>query len=175
MKKPKMITREQTEAIAARLSKRDRLLFRLCCETGLRISDALAIKAAYASKIMYIKEQKTGKHKIIELSDELLKELEPYKRAAERPYVDRERKLFTCHRTTYHRHLKNVAKALEIDFSSHSTRKFYAMQKFLETGDIFEVQKSLNHRYVTETCNYLDINFNEMIKSATDREQLQKK
>jgi len=169
MKKPKMITKAQSEAIAARLNLRDRNIWRLCCETGLRISDVLNLKAAYVSKIMYVTEKKTGKTKIIELSDSLLHDLQ--KNRKNDKFLDRAEWLFKSprdakkhlNRSTYHRRLKRACEGLKIECSAHSTRKLYAMEKFYETKNIFDVQKLLNHKYITTTADYLDINLSELI------------
>jgi integrase len=137
----------------------------------LRISDILNIKAKYINKTIYIKEQKTKKHKIVELSDELYERLKPiadYNDHSATKYVFKSpsKPQKHLHRTTYHRHLKQAAKALKINFSAHSTRKLYAMNIFESTKNIFEVQKALNHKYVTTTAAYLDIDINALIAGA---------
>jgi integrase len=180
MKKPKMITREQAEQIMSQLSKRDRQIFRLSLETGLRISDVLNLKARHINKIMYVKEQKTGKERAVELSDELYNELEKYKydRFGSQNQIvilaDSEKWLFKSprgtgrhlHRSSYHRSLKSAGKALKIDFSAHSTRKLYAAELFRAKKSIFEVQKALNHKYVNTTAKYLDLDLEAVLSQA---------
>jgi site-specific recombinase XerC len=79
----------------------------------------------------------------------------------------------SIHRSTYHRHLKKVCENLNIDFSAHSTRKFFAQELYKKTGDIFEVQKQLNHKFIADTCLYLDLDFEQLLRAATDPKVLQ--
>ena len=180
MNKPKMITKAEAEQIMSQLDRRDRQIFRLSLETGLRISDVLKLKARYVNKIMYVTEQKTGKERAVELSDELLRELEPYK--YERYGFENQIVLLTgfdewlfksprnkkkhLHRSTYHRRLKKASKALKIDVSAHSTRKLYALEKFRETKSVGEVQKALKHKYINTTAKYLDIDLEAALTQA---------
>jgi integrase len=179
--RPKMLKNENIEKILLHLDGQDKLIFRLSLESGLRISDVLNLRAWYLDKIIYVQEQKTGKHRIIELSDELWERLKPIKERATRTS---DKKLYAfksprndykpVHRSTYHRHLKSVCKLLKIDFSAHSTRKLYAYNNLQSTKDIFEVQKNLNHKYVADTCRYLDLDYEKMIKDATNAILLKK-
>jgi integrase len=172
MNKPKSITTDVANRIRQQLSHQNRLIFDFSIETGLRISDVLHIKARdlpQKGNIFYIKENKTKKHKIIELSDELLAKVKHLWNPTRGRYAFNSPRTFykPLHRSTYHRHLKKACKALQIDFSAHSTRKLYALNIFERTGSIFEVQKALNHKYVTTTCDYLDINLNELVQRRT--------
>jgi site-specific recombinase XerC len=65
-------------------------------------------------------------------------------------------------RSTYHRRLKRAANVLNIHVSAHSARKFYAQQLFKATGDIFEVQKDFQHKFIADTCRYLDIDYEKL-------------
>lgn len=166
--KPQTIKTEDVEKIKARLSRRDRNIFWLSCETGLRIGDVLNLKAYYVGKIMYVQELKTGKWRSVEISDELLHELTKYKPDLK----DRHKWLFGSprspdkhlHRTTYHRHLKNVCNELKINFSAHSARKYYAQELFKRNYSLDEVQKALNHKYISTTLEYLDIDTKALLE-----------
>jgi hypothetical protein len=39
---------------------------------------------------------------------------------------------------------------------------------------IFEVQKQLNHKFIADTCLYLDLNFEDVLRAATNPNMLQK-
>jgi integrase len=180
MKKPKMITKAEAEQIMLRLDERDRQIFRLSVETGLRISDVLKLKARQVDKIIYVQEQKTGKFRAVEITDELLAELEPKKyehyglRREIKLLCDTDKWLFRSprdakkhlHRSTYHRRLKRACKVLKIECSAHSTRKLYAVNLFRATKSIFEVQKALNHKYINTTAKYLDIDMEASLNQA---------
>jgi len=132
---------------------------------------------------MTVQETKTGKFRIVELSDELFRELEPKKYDHYGSWnqikilADSEKWLFRSlrsankplHRSTYHRKLKRAATALKIDVSAHSARKLYAVELFRATKSIFDVQKALNHKYVNTTAKYLDIDLEATLnQAATD-------
>jgi integrase len=175
MKKAKLITNEEADRILSHMTnQQDKLIFRISIETGLRISDILNLRAWYLERIMYVCEKKTGKIRIVELSAELMEELQPIKDCAVRNY-DKERYAFLStreglngaqrhlHRTTYHRRLKRAAKHAQIECSAHSGRKLYAGNIFNGTKSLPEVQKALNHKYVTTTATYLGIDLEKLI------------
>jgi len=175
-----MITNDEAKRIVAALPRLHRDIFRFCCETGVRISDALALPAYAVGKITYIPEKKTGKMKIATLSDELLADLANKKfdyfliDGRMVPILNRSKLLFPgrrsderpLHRSTYHRALKRASAATGIAFSAHSTRKLYAWNVFEATKDIFEVQKALNHKYVTTTADYLGVDLRGLVNRA---------
>jgi integrase len=120
---------------------------------------------------MYIKESKTKKHKIVELSDELYERLK-YLWHPNRDYYafTSRRSLYEpIHRVTYHRHLKIAATATQRACSAHSTRKLYAQNIFQRTKNIFDVQKALQHKYITTTAAYLDIDLVALIAGEADK------
>jgi len=162
------------------LNQQDKLIFRLSIETGLRISDVLNLRRIDLGRVITLREQKTQKLRTVELSDALLNDLVSYWgswydikssdmlfRSSRKPSVS------VC-RSGYHRRLKKASRATGIDFSAHSTRKLFAQELMSSTGDIFLVQKALNHKFLTDTCNYLDINLTEIIKQATKQRELPK-
>ncbi len=165
MNKPRSITHDEALRIREYLTGQDKLIFDFGIETGLRISDILKIKARYIDKIMYVKESKTKKRKIVEISDDLFLRLKPLMDYDRRVYAfgSPRTRLEPLHRSTYHLHLKKACEALSVNFSAHSTRKLYALNIFKETRDIFAVQKALNHKYVTTTCSYLDIDLGKLV------------
>ena len=167
MNKPKSITQDDAILIRHHLTGQDRLIFDFAVETGLRISDILNIRRNQIRKIMTIKESKTNKLKTVEISDGLLLCL-PNHDFDDRLYLfSSPRSAFKpLHRSTYHRHIKKLSEWLKIDFSAHSMRKFYALNIFYTTEDIFAAQKALNHKYITTTCSYLDIDLNALLKTV---------
>ena len=123
---------------------------------------------------MYVKEQKTKKHRVIELTDELWERLEPLadhndSRASKYAFKSLYKHEKHIHRSSYHRRLKNACRVLKIDFSAHSTRKLYARNIFDKTKNIFAVQEALNHKYVTTTAAYLDIDIMGLIATAVQQ------
>ena len=170
IKKPRTISNEEAKIIRKHLNHQDKLIFDLSIETGLRISDILKLKKREICKIMYIRESKTKKHKIIELSEQLYERLKTLKNdssnyAFNSPILSDKH----LHRVTYHRHLKFAARATGIACSAHSTRKLYAWNIFERNKNIFEVQKALNHKYITTTAAYLDIDLAGLIRDTVQQ------
>lgn len=132
----------------------------------MRISDILAFREKDIAQVMYVHETKTKKFKIVKYSDELYSRLSRLGSESDSHAFKSLRKPEThiC-RSAYHRRLKNASKALKIDFSAHSTRKLYAQNVFDLRNDIFDVQKALNHEYITTTAGYLDIDIVQLINS----------
>lgn len=168
-----MISNEEAEKVRGRLYGQDKLIFDISCETGLRISDILNIKKREINKIMYIREAKTKKHKIIEFSDKLYKRLKAYEDhnadVANYAFYSTRKPQRHIHRSTYHRHLKKAIQGTQIDCSAHSTRKLYAMNIFERDKNIFDVQKALNHKYITTTATYLGLDLAQLIREAAER------
>jgi integrase len=116
VKKPKTITQRQADELHKYLpTEQDRIITEFAIETGLRISDILNLKAWDLDKIIYVREQKTNKHRAVEIRDELYKKLLPIKNSALKNNdrlkyafygVRNARKHYD--RTTYHRHLKRA-------------------------------------------------------------------
>jgi len=174
LNKASSITNEQADAILRKLAHEERLIFRIAVETGLRITDILQLKASALSKYIHVVERKTKKLRTVELSDELLNDLVKhrglwYDKPIQWLFKGRRDVLKPYNRMTYHRRLKQAARALQIDFSAHSMRKLYAQNIFERTGDIFAVQKALNHKYVTVTATYLGIDIQALLLSAINQ------
>jgi integrase len=176
--KPKSITNEQAaEIINVLPARQDKLIFQLAVESGLRISDILKLRVQNIRKNpLEIYESKSKRSRLITISGELHERLKAPHRFSfvfgyAHDFVFKGIRKPDKHynRVTYHRHLKNVCKALKIDFSAHSTRKLYAQNIFSETKDIFEVQKALNHKYVTTTATYLDIDITKLLAEVVPK------
>jgi integrase len=175
--RPKSITNEQAAAIASKLELKDRLIFQLAIETGIRISDLVRLRVSDVHRNpLEVYESKSKRVRLIDITERLqnaLKEYAPYRMSF--PHGNSSNFVFKgirshlkpYSRMTYHRRLKKASQALKIEFSAHSARKLYARNVFERTGDIFAVQQALHHRYVQTTCTYLDIDLTELIKAAT--------
>jgi len=136
----------------------------------LRISDILAIKSDEIAKVMNVYERKTRKFKKITLSDDLWGKIRPkIFNTSNFAFASKKTPHKHISRITYHRHLKRACEAARSDCSAHSTRKLYARNIFERTGSIEAVQKALNHKYITTTAAYLDIDVNQLVREATER------
>lgn len=62
----------------------------------------------------------------------------------------------------------------EIDCSAHSARKLYAHNIYAKNYDIYEVQKALNHKYISTTATYMGLDLQELIRNALQHKYPQK-
>jgi integrase len=164
------------------LNPRDRDIFRIGFESGLRISDILNLRICDVQKNpLEIWESKTKKLRFIKISDDLHRHLtQKYKMRRSFGFDNALECVFRgdrgtgrpIHRASYHKRLKSVSRALRIDFSSHSARKLYAKNLFDEKKSILEVQKALNHKFLTTTATYLDMDADAALSQAEREEGL---
>lgn len=134
---------------------------RLACEvslaTGLRIGDVLNLKTdkVQNSARFTIKEQKTGKSRLVYLPAKLRDEL---LRSSGRYFCFEHRLDPKKHRTrqAVFKDLRRSAKAFRISahVSPHSMRKAYAVDYFKRNGSLKKVQKLLNHSSEAVTMLY---------------------
>lgn len=174
MKKPGTITQEDAVKIMHLLEPRDRDIFWISIETGLRIGDILKLTISDVQhNPLNIYESKSKRRRFIEISDELHQHLrKQYKYSGWLSDKNSQRLCFltnrgtmkAINRSTYYRRLKRASKALKINFSAHSGRKLYAMNIFKRSKSVPAVQNALNHRFITTTATYLDIDIEKMLR-----------
>jgi len=153
----------------------DRQIWELMCETGARISDILALtRHAVRQQPLTLYEQKTRKKRSVRLSDELHTNLAWW--YAPIPGISNDNGLAfysprsmdkPLNRSTYYRRLQKACKTAQTRASAHSARKLYARRVYEATGDIRAVQDALQHRYLTTTATYLDIDIDKLILDTT--------
>lgn len=177
----------EAERLIARMNKQDALITRLSIETGLRTSDALRIKrhnlarGLNGKRFVNMQEQKTKKIKISEISESLYTDLIFYHGAHHNTF-DTGSPIFTdrhnagyanprkpIERTTYYKRVQRYGKEIGIRVSPHSFRKLYAQNLWRETHNIFTIQKAMNHKYITTTATYLDIDVNVLIQGELSK------
>lgn len=148
-----MLERE-VELVLGLLTYENRLVMRLLLHTGLRISDALALKPEQLKPNFWVTEQKTGKRRQVGIPEPLLSDLkaaagehwvfpgaDPWKhRTRQAVWKDVKRAAAACRLT------QNVA--------PHSARKVYAVELLHRYGDIDRVRRALNHGGVEVTLIY---------------------
>lgn len=123
---------------------------RIIADTGLRISDVLALRIYQIRRTMWISETKTGKRRKIRLM--------PATVAAARLYAQGRRagcRLIDADRSTIYRTISITAQALGMRrVSAHSLRKYYAV-KYCKKHGISATQRELQHRDVLTTMLYV--------------------
>jgi len=131
----------------------------------------LNLKIGELGKVMNVRERKTGKNKCVAVSEGLAKRLDVLKHGylaspSEYAFLSTRKPHAHINRSTYHRHLKNAARGTQIECSAHSTRKLYAHNIYDEHKNIYEVQKALNHKYITTTAVYMGLDIMQLIRDA---------
>ena len=141
--------------ILATLTRENRLAVIVSLTTGLRISDVLNLRTEQLSNRFTITEQKTLKHKLVVLSDGLLDEL---LKVAGKIYVFEHRLDARKHRTrqAVYKDIKRAARAFRIDLnvSTHTARKIYAVKQYKRTCSLNRVRSLLNHSSEAVTMIY---------------------
>lgn len=143
--------------ILASLSPENRLACEISLATGLRINDVLALTPQKVRKQRFtIREEKTGKTRLIRLPTELVKRALA---CAGQHYVFEGRLNGRTHRTrqAVYKDLKKACKnfGLKPNIAPHSIRKIYAVDEFEKGGcNLKRVQKLLNHTSESVTMLY---------------------
>ena len=151
---------KEVEQVLDLLTVENRLVMRVLLHTGVRISDALALRAGQLRPNFWITEQKTGKRRQIGLPEPLLSDLRESAGGAAAPP---EAYVFPGAKPGQHRtrqavwkDVKRAAQAarLTVNAAPHSARKVYAVELLRKYGDIDRVRRSLNHGGIEVTLIY---------------------
>lgn len=134
----------------------NRLVCRVCLQTGLRVGDVLSLTPAQiATDRLSVVESKTGKRRTVRLSAALLAEL---RAQSGEHWVFAGRNDPRKHRTrqAVWSDMVRAARALRLkpQATPHSTRKDYAVRKYHACGNIDTVRKALNHDNSVVTMLY---------------------
>ncbi|MDG7045173.1 MAG: tyrosine-type recombinase/integrase [Nitrososphaerota archaeon] len=154
---------------------RDLALFTLGINTNLRASDLLGITAGQVRNLkpmdeLTLKEQKTGKHRRINLNKACVEAIQALLES--RPYQDEE-PLFYGQRGTLtvpsvNRLVKQWCKAINLqgNYGSHTLRKTWGYHQRVTFGQgIAELMVCFNHSSQRQTLDYLCVQSDE-IKSV---------
>lgn len=151
------LVRREMEHVFAALTPANRLVCRVCVDTGLRVGDVVQLRTEQLAPQFWIQEQKTKKRRRVNLTSGLLKALQAQ---AGETWVFPSPKDQRRHRTrqaVWH-DVKRACKAFRLpqNVSPHSLRKVYAV-KLLERckGNTARVQRALNHSDMATTMIYV--------------------
>lgn len=153
--KSEFVEPELFEHLMWALTPENRLVCRVCMQTGLRVGDVVALRSDALKKSMTVTEQKTGKKKRVTLPAALLRELQAQ---SGKFYVFEHRTDERRHRTrqAVYADIKRAAKAFRLkeNLTPHSLRKIYAVKIYQRTGDLEKVREALNHDSDSVTMIY---------------------
>ena len=140
------------------LTEPNALVIETCLQTGLRVSDVLALTRADLAKgqRFTVTECKTGKRRRVYIGKKLYSRL--LAQCGKKwvfPSVRTERKHRT--RQAVWADVKRAAKALRLagNVAPHSARKSFACGEYARSHDLSAVQRKLNHAHIETTVLYL--------------------
>lgn len=150
------LMRREMEHVLAALTPANRLVCRVCAETGLRVGDVVALRTAQLAPQFWVTEQKTGKRRRVNLRRELLDRLRA--QAGETWVFEgaRDRRKHRSRQAVW-RDVKRAARAFRLpqNVAVHSLRKLYAVEQVEHNrGNYARVQKLLNHADISTTMIY---------------------
>lgn len=124
------------------------LAVRISADTGLRISDILAIRSGDLAPVMLVTERKTGKSRRVRLRPATLKAAKAYAAHG----CDH---LIPHAPSTIYRQIRRAAAELGMEHvSMHSIRKLYARQ-YCRAHGLAATQRELQHDYLSTTMLYV--------------------
>lgn len=163
---------KKVKNVLSRQSQRDLLLFTLGINSGLRISDILALNVGDVRMKSYIQliEKKTGKTKKIPINEKLKPMLETFtqKREHNEP-------LFL---TSFNNRLNRIAAytiikeacataGIEAHIGTHTMRKTFGYHHYKKFKDLALLQKIFNHSSPQVTLRYIGIEQDQIESSYT--------
>ena len=169
IRKKEDITR--IEDFLAGTSKRNRLLFVFGINTGLRVSDILALNIGDVKdkNSITIREKKTGKYKKIPLNNKLKELIAKYLKDI---HVSRlNTPLFVgdkgsrMHRSIVYRFLNEAVDTLKLEvgaIGTHTMRKTFGYHHYKKFNDVALLQRILNHSSPSITLRYIGISQEEI-------------
>ena len=149
------LLRREMEHVLAALTPSNRLVCRVCLQTGLRVGDVVSLKTRDLKGQFWIVEAKTKKRRRVNLPRELLDQVraqagEVWAFPGRRPGRHRTRQAVWAD-------VKRAARAFRIrqNVAPHSFRKVYAVELLRRCGDVKRVQRALNHSDCATTMVYV--------------------
>lgn len=149
------LLRREMEHVLAALTPSNRLVCRVCLQTGLRVGDVVSLKTRDLKGQFWVTEAKTRKRRRVNLPRELLDQIraqagEVWAFPGRKPGQHRTRQAVWAD-------VKRAAKAFRIrqNVAPHSFRKVYAVELLRRCGDVKRVQRALNHSDCATTMVYV--------------------
>lgn len=144
------ITEEEYRRLRRRLPRRSQIACDIMKDTGLRISDVVAMKPSDLKRRMTIKEIKTGSERPVSLSPPVLRRAREYCRE------HRQSRVIPFDRTTIGRDIARAAKKCGLkNIGPHSFRKLYARNLREKGATPYQIQAELKHKSLACTMFYL--------------------
>ena len=144
------------EHVFAALTPANRLVCRVCVATGLRVGDVVSLRTDQLAPQFWITESKTKKRRRVNLTKELLADLQAQAGVVWVFPGGRDPRRHRSRQAVW-RDVKRAAKAFRLpqNVGVHSLRKVYAVEQLRKTkGNVAKVQRALNHSDAATTMVY---------------------
>lgn len=152
------ISTENSNEFEKRLNYNYKLIYKVGCATGLRITDIVTLKKDILLKDRpTIKEKKTGKSKKIYIPVKLRKELIEFSKYNKEYIFQGRSKKGHITRQAVHKHFKKIANELKINenVGTHTMRKNFAIRMLKKDKGLTYVKNKLNHSHLADTLLYI--------------------
>lgn len=167
---------EAVEQYLAKHSRRNQLIWAFCVNSGLRISDILALNVEDVRNKQYVEiiEKKTGKYKRFPLNDKLKGLIKIYLVERDKTYsITNDNPLFVgkkhCRldRSQVYRFINDACAKVGLygNFGTHSGRKSFGYHHYKQFHDVALLQKIFNHSSPSITMRYIGIAQEELDES----------
>ena len=167
---------ENIEKYLAKHSLRNQLIWVFGTNTGLRISDILALNVEDVQNKQYVEiiEKKTKKYKRFPLNNKLRNLIKEYLKIRDKQYsLTNEEPLFVgkkhCRldRSQVYRFINDVCNNLGIavNVGTHTMRKSFGYHHYKQNNDVALLQKIFNHSSPSITMRYIGIAQEELDES----------
>ena len=157
------------ENYLAKTSERNRLIFAMGINSGLRVSDILGLNVCdvMGKSFIEIREKKTGKYKRFPLNKKLCRLIREYTDGmicSDKPLFTG-KKLGRLDRSQVYRFLNEACRAVgikDINIGTHTMRKSFGYFFYKQYNDVALLQKILNHSSPSITLRYIGISQDEI-------------
>ena len=158
------------ENYLAKKCERNRILFTLGINSGLRVSDILKLNVSDVKSKTHIelKEKKTGKYKKFPINNKLKILLKGFtKDRCDNEPLFLSQKGYRMERSQVYRMLNHACKAVGIseNIGTHTMRKTFGYHHYKQFKDVAILQQIFNHSSPQITLRYIGISQDEIDKS----------
>jgi len=161
---------EHIKEILGRRSSRNRLMFVLGINTGLRISDILMLTAqdVHNKQHIEVREKKTGKVRQIKINQNLQAELTSYFKCYK--CEESQKKIFDISRVQAYRIINGAARTVGLldRIGTHTLRKTFGYHHYQKHKDVAILQNIFNHSSPSVTLRYIGVDADMMDESIDE-------
>ncbi len=153
--KTEYLLRREMEHVLAALTPSNRIVAKVCLQTGLRVGDVVTLRTEEIAPQFWITEAKTKKRRRVNLPRALMAEI--LDQAGEMWAFPGRKEGQHRTRQAVWADVKRAAKAFRLkqNVAPHSFRKVYAVDLMRKCGDAKRVQRALNHSDQATTMIYI--------------------